>query len=140
MRAFGTFLILVLGLATGGFSGYRLARLTDPSKAESIALERALSNATDELAATKENLAAAEMMVDGSTEVLANYTRQIRMLEGLLANSDTTTVGEEQVMSAADLRAELNRAYALIDRLQSALADEQNGASASPSNPLLDAF
>ena len=139
MRAFGTFLILVLGLATGGFSGYRLARLTDPSKAETIALERALSNVTDELAATKANLAAAEMMVDGSSEVLANYTRQIRMLEALLANSDTT-VGEEQVMSVADLRAELNRAYALIDRLQSTLADEQNGASASPSNPLLDDF
>ena len=139
MRAFGTFLILVLGLATGGFSGYRLARLTDPSKAETIALERALSNVTDELAATKANLAAAEMMVDGSTEVLANYASQIQMLEALLANSDTT-VNEEQVMSAADLRAKLNRAYALIDRLQSALADGKNGASASPSNPLLDDF
>ena len=94
---------------------------------------------TDELDAANANLAAAEMMLSGSTDVLARYANQIRTLEALIENADGTT-DEEQRTGESDLRTELDRAYTLIDRLQRALTDEQDADTTSPSNPLRDDF
>ena len=73
MRAFRTFLILVLGLIAGGYMGFWFAKLLTADDGQSRALERQINR-------LHEQVATGELMLEGSANILARHIQRVEQL------------------------------------------------------------
>ena len=73
MRAFRTFLILVLGLIAGGYLGFWFARLLTADDVQLRALERQINH-------LHEQVETGELMLAGNADILARHIEQTEQL------------------------------------------------------------
>ena len=73
MRAFRTFLILVLGLIAGGYLGFWFAKLLTADDVQLLALEQQINR-------LHEKVETGELMLAGSADILARHLEQTEQL------------------------------------------------------------
>ena len=73
MRAFRTFLILVLGLIAGGYLGFWFAKLLSADDVQLLALEQQINR-------LHEQVETGELMLAGSADILARHIEQTEQL------------------------------------------------------------